>query len=156
MARIRGTFPTANNFEPLKSGPLDARLIVETKIDLSNPTTWVDSSNNVWVYTGMSVAVTNDPSTANNGLYLLSDATNYANPSVWIKQGTGGSSSNLTFENVGTGTGMVFEDASNNLIKFRTLQSSGSLDITTSGDNIIIGIDASFSGRRRSRCGTAR
>lgn len=40
MARYRGNFTVAANYEPLKAAPFDARALVETKADLTAATTW--------------------------------------------------------------------------------------------------------------------
>ena len=87
MARNKGTFNFAANFEVLNKAPLDARLVVDTKSNLITPSIWEDDNSNVWVYTGIPVAVISDPSTENNGLYLLTDDTAYTSYDSWVKIG---------------------------------------------------------------------
>jgi hypothetical protein len=87
MSRGLGTFNLPANFEVLIKAPLDARQVVGTKVDLTNPATW-NASGAVWLFDGAIVAVSNDG--ANNGIYFLNDAANYTNPVSWIKVGTGG------------------------------------------------------------------
>jgi hypothetical protein len=87
MSRNKGTFNFAANFEPLVKAPLDGRVVVGAKADLINPATWQDAGSNVWLFKGIIVSVTSDPSIDNNGLYFLTDETNYTNFSYWIKIG---------------------------------------------------------------------
>lgn len=84
MARYRGTFTAAANYEPLKAAPFDARELVETKNDLINPTTWEHEDGSYWTYTGMKVVVSADIDANNNGLYILI-AEDYTNASNWRK-----------------------------------------------------------------------
>jgi len=142
MSRNRGIINSVLNYEILAKEPLDARNVVETKIDLTNPTTWIDSNNDVWLYNGILVSVVNDPITDNNGLYLLQDVSNYTLSSGWVKFSTG--SSNV--ENVGSGTGLIYRDNSGGFINLRTLTGSGSIDVSTMGDMIILSVDTSYAG----------
>lgn len=85
MSRTKGTFNFAANFEVLTKAPLDARLTVDTKANLISPAIWQDTGGNVWVYKGITVAVVSDPSTTLNGLYFLTDETQYTNYDSWVK-----------------------------------------------------------------------
>jgi hypothetical protein len=88
MARNKGTFNFAANFEPLLSAPLDGRQVVSNYSDLTNPVTWQDSGVNVWVYSGMPVYVQNDVCTNLNGLYVLTSASFYNVSNSWVKIAT--------------------------------------------------------------------
>lgn len=88
MARNKGTFNFAANFEVLAKAPLDARQVVENYSDLMTAATWEDSASNVWLFDGLIVAVTSDSSTTLNGVYYLKDAINYTTPSSWAKVGS--------------------------------------------------------------------
>lgn len=98
MDRNKGTFNFSANFEPLNKAPLDARLVVATKAGLIDPSTWKDSSNLVWLYKGIVVSVTSDPSTDNNGIYFLTDETQYTNYSYWTKIGASPGPTLLSFD----------------------------------------------------------
>lgn len=87
MARYRGTFTAAANYEPLKAAPFDARQLVETKADLINPATWRQSNGDIWVYMGMMVAVASDADPKNNGIYILK-GKNYTLEESWERQAT--------------------------------------------------------------------
>lgn len=84
MSRDRGTFPISANFEPKVKGPFDGRIKVGYKSDLIDPSTWVDSDDNVWVYDGMIVSVTVDTSIENRGLYYLKDEDQYTDINQWL------------------------------------------------------------------------
>lgn len=84
MARYKGTFTVAANYEPLIAAPFDARSLVETRSDLINPTTWVRSDGGYWTYVGMVVSVSADIESSNNGLYILMDE-DYTQLSNWRK-----------------------------------------------------------------------
>lgn len=81
MARYKGTFTTAANYEPLIAAPFDARQLVEARSDLINPKTWNRSDGTNWTYVGMIVAVSRDIDDNNNGVYMLvaDDFTQLAN-----------------------------------------------------------------------------
>jgi len=87
MSRNKGTFNFAANFEVLAKAPLDARQVVDVYSNLTNPSTWLDSNGNNWLYKGAIVSVSNDPSVEYNGVYFLSDETSYTNASSWIQLG---------------------------------------------------------------------
>ena len=82
MARIPGTFDFSANLEVLKQGPLDARLTVEAQSELTGLP---------FSYKGMVVAVTDDATPANNGVYVLDDADGTVLGN-WTQLGTGSGS----------------------------------------------------------------
>lgn len=85
MAREKGTFQVAANYEPLIAAPFDARSLVKTKDDLTAPQTWRQANGDIWIYAGMLVAVYGDPIAANNGLYILSNPAAYDQEVSWTK-----------------------------------------------------------------------
>ena len=85
MSRYRGTFTVAANYEPLKAAPFDARSIVGTKADLTDPQIWQQENGDVWVYVGMLVTVIQDVKADDNGTYRL-NALPYTDPDNWVKQ----------------------------------------------------------------------
>lgn len=85
MARYKGTFAIASNYEPHIQGPFDARQLVETKRDLMSSATWLTPMGECWVYKGMMVVVSSDINPDNNGLYILTDL-DYSLESNWQKQ----------------------------------------------------------------------
>lgn len=120
MARNKGTFNFAANFEVLTKAPLDARLVVDTKANLITPSVWQDGDNNVWLYKGITVSVVSDPSTDNNGLYFLTDETNYTNYNSWVKINALGptdasGTASVTWQLNNGNNGVILKDASGNL-----------------------------------------
>lgn len=85
MSRYRGVFNQSSNYEPLIAAPLDARMVVEFKSDLTNPTTWTIASSTPYLFSGLLVCVTNDLDASLNGLYILIDADNYTSDDSWRK-----------------------------------------------------------------------
>ena len=85
MAREKGTFHNPANYEPLIAAPFDARQLVETKADLIAANTWQQANGEIWIYSGMIVAVAADIEKSNNGIYLLLDAINYFKIESWKK-----------------------------------------------------------------------
>ena len=81
MARIPGTFDFSANLEVNKLGPLDARITVESKSELTGLP---------FAYIGMVVSVTSDTTPANNGVYVLND-TNAADVNNWTLLAEGAS-----------------------------------------------------------------
>ena len=84
MARFKGTFSVAANYEPLIAAPFDARELVETQSDLTNPVTWARANGDCWVYVGMDVRVVADPDPKLNGTYTLINE-DYTKLSNWRK-----------------------------------------------------------------------
>lgn len=99
MSRNVGTFNFSANIEVRKAAPLDAKQKVTDKASLVTPATW-NQSGDVWLYDGAIVAVSNDSTPENNGIYWLCDSANYTSYNSWIKTSTGGTGSG-----VGTLTG---------------------------------------------------
>ena len=148
MSRNIGTFNFAANFEVLAKAPLDAKMLVGTKADLTIPGTWEDTNSNIWLFDGAIVSVSQDPSTENNGIYFLKDADNYTNIDNWVLAGSGSQGdSSLGFINVGDGSAGVFAgiDSSGN-VQFRTISGSGPIVVSQSGNTIVISYDGSTGG----------
>lgn len=89
MARYKGTFSVAANYEPLVGGPFDARQLVEAQSDLINPITWRQANGDIWTYVGMMVVVSSDIDASKNGLYILKDR-DYTSIENWEKASTVG------------------------------------------------------------------
>ncbi|NJO89526.1 MAG: hypothetical protein HC831_11695 [Chloroflexia bacterium] len=120
MSRSTGTFNFAANFEVLTKAPLDARLVVDTKANLTSPEIWEDTNNNVWLFKGIVVSVVSDPSTSNNGLYFLTDETQYTDINYWLPIGVGVSvdasgTTWATFQINQDEQGVILRDSSGNL-----------------------------------------
>ncbi len=94
MSRTIGTFEFPANFEVKKQAPLDARLTTPLLSELTD-------SSLPFPYKGMVVAVTDDTSSSNNGLYQLvgTDDTDINN---WELVGSGGGSSLSGIDGAGT------------------------------------------------------
>jgi len=139
MARNKGTFNLSANFEPIIQSPLDARMLVGSYTDLVLPATWEDDDNLVWLFNGAIVVVAEDPSA---GVYWLKDLENYTDYNSWEKVAV-----DRGVVNVGDGSVGVFAgyDLDGN-IELRTISAAGAATVTQIGDNIIIGLDASFAG----------
>jgi hypothetical protein len=125
MARNKGTFNFAANYEVLTVAPLDARIVVDNKADLINPAIWQDISNIVWLYDGIVVSVVSDPFISNKGLYFLIDKNNYTDYNSWLKVNMIGSidasgTISTTFQLNNGDNGVMLKDASGNLelVKF--------------------------------------
>ena len=102
MARTTGTFEFPSNFEVTKAAPLDARLATGLLSELTD-------SSLPFPYKGMVVAVTDDSTIDNNGVYVLSggDATDITN---WSKIGEGGGGGTGTIDGSGTSGNMTLWD----------------------------------------------
>lgn len=138
MARFKGTFNFAANFEPLVKAPLDGRQVVGLKADLIDPSIWADDNGQIWLYDGALVIVANDTST-NSGVYWLSDEDNYTLYSSWIKIG---SSNDVEFNivNVGDASGIDIyagQDASDNF-QLRKLNNGEGIALDVSNNTINI------------------
>jgi len=137
MSREKGTFNFAANFELLKKGPLDARMVVGTYADLTTPATWEDGDSLVWLYDGAIVAVSNDGDTSKNGLYFLNDADNYTLTASWDQLGSSSGSTLNAVENIGSGSG-VYSGVSGTTILLRSIVGSGNTDVSISGDSLVV------------------
>lgn len=70
MARNKGQFKFAANFEVQAQEALDPRVVVDTKADLINKETWPYDGETIYLYNGLIVAVVADKS-----MYMLVDKT---------------------------------------------------------------------------------
>ena len=70
MARNKGTFTFAANFQVKAAEALDPRVVVENKAELINKETWPYDGETLYLYNGLIVAVSVDKS-----LYMLIDKT---------------------------------------------------------------------------------
>ena len=70
MARNKGQFKFAANFEVQAQEALDPRVVVDTKADLINKETWPYDGDTIYLYNGLIVAVVADKS-----MYMLIDKT---------------------------------------------------------------------------------
>lgn len=68
MARNKGTFQFAANFEVKLQGALDPRILVNNKSELINKETWPYDGDTIYVYNGLLVAVA-----ADKAIYMLVD-----------------------------------------------------------------------------------
>lgn len=68
MARNKGTFGFAANFEVKAQEALDPRVVVDSKADLINKETWPYDGETIYLYNGLIVAVVADKS-----MYMLID-----------------------------------------------------------------------------------
>lgn len=68
MARNKGTFQFAANFEVKLQGALDPRILVDNKSELINKETWPYDGDTIYVYNGLLVAVA-----ADKAVYMLVD-----------------------------------------------------------------------------------
>lgn len=82
MAREKGIFNVAANYEPLIGRPFDARQLVKYKSDLTDIDSWVDGKK--YLYDGMFVSVAGD-TPENNGLYILKNRLKFQEESSWVK-----------------------------------------------------------------------
>ena len=70
MARNKGTFTFAANFQVKAAEALDPRVVVENKAELINKETWPYDGETLYLYNGLVVAVS-----ADKALYMLIDKT---------------------------------------------------------------------------------
>ena len=86
MGRFRGNIITGNNYEVAVTGPFDARMVVSTKADLIDASTWrITDESLPNIYPGMIVAVAADVTLENNGIYYLTDPLNFESDDAWKK-----------------------------------------------------------------------
>lgn len=83
MARNKGMFQFAANFEIKNAAALDPRMVVATKAELYNKETWPYDGDTAYLYNGLVVAVTEE-----NQLYMLIDSANYTAEASWKKIGS--------------------------------------------------------------------
>ena len=144
MTRPKGTYNISSNFEVKKKAPFDARQVVPTFADLTDPSSWADVDGNVWLFNGAIVGVAEDPSTTLRGIYLLIDADNYQNNGSWIKTSSGGGGGTTLGENIGDGDASIFAQKSGDYLQFRELKAGPGVTIDVSNNTIVI--DASGTG----------
>lgn len=75
MARNKGTFTFAANFQVKAAEALDPRVVVENKAELINKETWPYDGETLYLYNGLIVAVS-----ADQALYMLIDKTKALEP----------------------------------------------------------------------------
>ena len=80
MARNKGTFQFAANFEIKAAEALDPRMVVNKLSDLTNKETWPYDGDTLYVYNGMVVSVIDE-----GALYMLINKDNVLNESSWIR-----------------------------------------------------------------------
>lgn len=80
MARYKGTFTAAANYEPLVGGPFDARELVDTKADLIAAKTWQQPNGDLWIYESMKVIVKDE-----HAMYILLNPVSYFLESSWLR-----------------------------------------------------------------------
>lgn len=80
MARNKGMFQFAANFEIKNAAALDPRTVVATKAELYNIETWPYDGSTAYLYNGLVVSVTEE-----NELYMLIDSVNFTTESSWKK-----------------------------------------------------------------------
>lgn len=124
MGRAKGTVKYGLNLEVQTPAPLDARSLVPTKADLILAETWIVApSTQAYTYTGMLVVVASDPTTTNNGIYMLKSRTGWADPEQWSKL-----SSETVFSITGLNiTGLYNETADHVYMKADVVSVNGSL-----------------------------
>lgn len=138
--RYKGTFDFPANFEVQIKAPLDSRQLINYKSDLSDPSTWADDNDDIWIYSGMITSVANDTS-VNNGVYFLRDENNYTDINSWVKLGGDSVSQQLELLNVGDPSAInIFDgyDASGNA-RIRKIEGSSGIDVSSYNDTIQIG-----------------
>lgn len=86
MSRNKGTAIFAVNFEPTGQSPLDARLVVSLKSDLTNSATYADNN----IYNGMVVSVLEDDS-----LWMLTNMSAVTSLASWKQIDSGATSSEI-------------------------------------------------------------
>ena len=89
--RTNGILGISANFEPQVAGAFDARSVVPTQADLLLAATWQANDGGTYIYVGMTVTVAQDPTPANNGVYILLNVAGYTSISNWKFVGSGGS-----------------------------------------------------------------
>ena len=87
--RANGILGISANFEPQVAGAFDARAVVPTQADLLLASTWEANDGGTYIYVGMTVTVAEDPTPANNGVYILLNVAGYTSISNWKFVGSG-------------------------------------------------------------------
>jgi hypothetical protein len=86
MARNKGTFQFAANFEVKAAAALDPRVAVATKAELISKETWPYDGNTIYLYKGILVSVQEE-----NAIYMLTDTSKIlsADYSGWLRVDAG-------------------------------------------------------------------
>lgn len=86
MARNKGTFSYAANYEVKVQAALDPRIAVETKAELILKDTWPYDGNTIYLYKGLVVSVQEE-----NALYMLTDMSKITSSdySGWLRVDAG-------------------------------------------------------------------
>lgn len=86
MARVKGTFSYAANYEVKMQAALDPRVVVEKKSDLVNKETWPYDGDTIYLYKGLLVAVEQEQS-----VYMLVDVSKVLSTdySGWLRVDAG-------------------------------------------------------------------
>jgi hypothetical protein len=71
MARNKGTFQFAANFEVKAAEALDPRIVVATKSELINKETWPSDGDTLYLYEGLLVSVADE-----GKIYMLTNVSN--------------------------------------------------------------------------------
>lgn len=87
----QGLFDFSGNFSTLKAEPLDARMFVNTKAELTQLDSWPNSNGAPFIYKGMIVSVVEE-----DALYMLTDKLKWNEESSWKKVGSDGNLSQPT------------------------------------------------------------
>lgn len=106
MARNKGTFPFAANFEVKAASPLDPRVLVEKKSELISKDTWPLDGDTLYIYEGLLVSVQEE-----RAIYMLVDPdkileTDY---SGWERK-DGNSSGEVSYEDIYIIEGLTAHD----------------------------------------------
>ncbi len=90
MGRTTGNASFSMNLDMQVAAPIDARYVVDTYADLSDPDIWVTNGGGTFMYVGLRTSVIADTDTNKNGVYMLTaiDKTNEENPYTWERVGT--------------------------------------------------------------------
>lgn len=86
MARNKGTFQFAANFEVKAAAALDPRIVVSTKAELISKDTWPFDDDTIYLYKGILVSVQEE-----NAVYMLTDTSKILNTdySGWLRVDAG-------------------------------------------------------------------
>jgi len=152
MARNRGTFDFSSNFELLTRAPLDARMVVNTYDELTDPSTWTNPlDGKEWLFDGAIVAVANDASISKRGIYFLNDFGNYENTSSWIKNNIGtvviNDVSNYATTDGSTQAHIFNKIDASGILQFKDIGAAGGISLTENLGTVWISTDASYSGQ---------
>ena len=106
MARNKGTFPFAANFEVKAASPLDPRVLVEKKAELISKDTWPLDGDTLYIYKGLLVSVQEE-----SAIYMLVDPdkileTDY---SGWERK-DGNSPGEVSYEDIYIIEGLTAQD----------------------------------------------